>query len=73
MGLTRAEKHNRMLDKTFEFYHQFQSKLPPCHLYGRFLEIAQEKLNISIDEARNKYGLYTVGQWESLLGLGWNK
>ena len=73
MGLTKAQKHNRMMDKTFEFYHQFQSKLPPCELYGRFLEIAQEKLNITIDEARNKYGSYTVAEWERLLKLGWNK
>ena len=73
MGLTKAEKHNRMLNKTFEIYNQQQSSLPPCHLYGRFLEIATEKLNITKDEARNKYGLYTVAEWERLLKLGWNK
>ena len=27
----------------------------------------------SRDDARNKYGLYTVEQWEKLLKLGWNK
>lgn len=73
MGLTKAQKHNRMMDKTFEFYRQHQDKLPPCHLYGRFLEIAQEKLGITIEEARNKYGSYTVAEWEKLLKLGWNK
>jgi hypothetical protein len=41
-------------------------------LYGRYLEIAEEKLNITKDEARNKYGLYTVSEWEKLLKLGWN-
>ena len=73
MGLTRAEKHNRMLDRTFDSYRKHQNSLPTCHLYSRFLEIAEEKLKISRDEARNMYGLYTVNQWELLLKLGWNK
>ena len=73
MGLTKAQKHNRMLDRVLDFYNKHQSSLPPCHLYGRFLEIAEEKLNITKDEARRKYGLYTVKEWESLLGLGWNR
>lgn len=72
MGLTKAEKHNRMLDKTFETYRKHQESLPPCELYSRFLELAEEKLNITKDEARNKYGLYTVSEWEKLLKLGWN-
>jgi len=73
MGLTKAEKHNRMLNKTFEFYNNHQNSLPSTHLYGRYLDFAVEKLNISKDEARNKYGLYTVREWEKLLKLGWNK
>ena len=44
-----------------------------CHLYARFLEIAEERLNITKDEARSKYGLYTVKQWEEVLKLGWNR
>lgn len=73
MGLTKAEKHNRMLNSTFDFYNKHQSSIPSCHLYGRYLDMAVEKLNISKDEARDKYGLYTVAQWEQLLNLGWNK
>ena len=73
MGLTKAEKHNRMLNSTFDQYNKHQSSLPSCHLYGRFLEIAEEKLNISKEKARNQYGLYTVAQWEKLLKLGWNR
>lgn len=73
MGLTKAQKHNKVLNETFGFYRKHQASLPPCHLYGRFLEIAVEKLNITIDEARDKYGLYTVAEWEKLLNLGWNK
>lgn len=72
MGLTRAEKYNRMLEKTFDHYRQHQASLPSCHLYSRFLEIAEEKLNITKDEARSKYGLYTVAEWEKLLKLGWH-
>ena len=71
-NLTRAERHNRMLNKTFDFYKQHQESLPSCTLYKRYLEIAQEKLNITIAEARSKYGQYTVKQWETLLRLGWN-
>ena len=73
MGLTKAEKHNRMLDRVFDFYNKHQSSLPPCQLYARFLEIAEEKLNITKAEARRKYGLYTVKEWETLLGLGWGQ
>jgi hypothetical protein len=73
MGLTKAEKHNRMLDRVFDNYNKHQKSLPSTHLYSRYLDIAVEKLNISRDDARNKYGLYTVEQWEKLLNLGWNK
>lgn len=72
MGLTKAERHNRMLEKTFKQYNQSQESLPPCHLYGRFLEIAEDRLKISKEEARTRYGLYTVSEWEKLLSLGWN-
>ena len=72
MGLTRAEKHNRMLDKTFDFYHQHQASIPTCILYSRFLELAEEKFGITKDEARDKYGKYTVAEWEKLIGLGWH-
>jgi len=61
-----------MLEKTFEHYRQHQDSLPGCHLYGRYLEIAVEKLGITETEARTKYGQYTVKQWEQLLKLGWN-
>lgn len=73
MGLTRAEKHNKMLNETFEFYYNNQKSLPPCNMYKRFLDIAVEKFNITKDEARNKYGQYTIGEWETMLKLGWNK
>jgi hypothetical protein len=72
-NLTKSERHNRMLNKTFDFYKQHQESLPGCHLYGRYLEIAEEQLKITKEEARNKYGSYTVKEWEALLKLGWNK
>lgn len=73
MGLTKAEKHNRMLDKTFDFYAKHQKSIPSGYLYNRFLEIAEEKLDITKKEASSKYKNYTVAQWETLLKLGWNK
>ena len=41
--------------------------LPTCYDYKKFLEEAVLKFDISINEARKKYGLYTYGQWQELL------
>ena len=71
-NLTKAQRHNRNLESVFNNYRQHQESLPSAHLYSRFLEIAEEKLSISKEEARNKYGLYTIKEWETLLSLGWN-
>lgn len=72
-NLTKAQRHNKNLDSIFDFYRKSQELLPPCAMYARFLEMAVEKLNITIDEARNLYGKYTIKEWETLLKLGWNK
>ena len=73
MWLTRAERHNRMMENVFNHYNNHQNNLPPVELYSRFLDVAEKNLNISRDEARDRYGRYTVKQWEALLKLGWNK
>jgi len=72
-NLTRAQRHNKMLETTFDHYRKHQASLPPCELYGRFLEMAIDKLGVTKDEARSKYGQYTVQEWEALLNLGWNR
>ena len=41
--------------------------LPTCYDYKKFLNEAVLKFDISINEARKKYGLYTYGQWQELL------
>jgi len=41
--------------------------LPKIMDYTNFLNKAIEKFNISIEEARTKYGRYTYKQWEELL------
>ncbi len=41
--------------------------LPTCADYARYLQVASFKFRLSIDECRNKYGLFTVGQWIELL------
>ena len=72
-NLTKAQRHNKMLNDTFETYRkqQFTKKdlLPTCTEYAYFLDKAIEKLKVSIDEARSKYGQLTYGQWKELLGL----
>lgn len=64
-----AQRYNNRLNKIFDHYAKHQESLPPCHLYGRFIQIAVEKLNVSETEARSKYGNYTVKEWEKLLSL----
>jgi hypothetical protein len=72
-NLTRAQRHNKMLDDTFETYRKQQAAkkdfLPTCTEYAYFLDKAVEKLKITKDEARSKYGLCTYGQWKELLKL----
>lgn len=73
MGLTKSQKYNKMSEAVFAKYSQHQNSLPACHLLSRFLEIAEEKLKLTKDEALSKYKSYTVAQWEELLKLGWKK
>lgn len=44
--------------------------LPPIMVYSNNLDLAVSKFGITKDEARDKYGKYTIGQWEELLGGG---
>ena len=44
-----------------------ENKLPPCSLYGKYLQIASHKFRLPIDECRSKYGLYTIAEWIKLL------
>jgi len=41
--------------------------LPTITAYCLYLDKAMEKFSISRNEARNKYGLFTCEQWETLL------
>jgi len=43
--------------------------LPTCSDYKRYLDEAEKQLKISRQEARNKYGQFTYGQWKELLKL----
>ncbi len=42
-------------------------KLPTISVYSKCLDMAEQKFNISRDEARNKYGKFTTEQWDKLL------
>ena len=72
-NLTKAQRHNKMLNDTFETYRKQQEAkkdlLPTCQEYSFFLDKAVEKLKITIDEARSKFGQFTYGQWKETLGL----
>jgi len=72
-NLTMAQRHNNMLNKTFDHYRNHQNSIPTGHLLNRFLELAEQKLSINKDEAMALHGHRTVMQWEQLLKLGWNK
>lgn len=40
---------------------------PTCFEYAHFLDLAVSKFKITIDEARERYGLYTYGEWIKML------
>lgn len=72
-NLTKAERHNRMLNNAFDTYHRQQLEkrdfLPTISEYSHFLDEAVKRLKITRDEARNQYGKFTYGQWKELLKL----
>lgn len=47
-----------------------RDKLPPVIMYKDYLKRIVNKENITIDEARKKYGQYTINQWNKLLNNG---
>ena len=67
MGLTKAQKHNRMLENVFNHYNAHQNSIPCEHLMLSYKRIAEEK-NISMENTAE----YTVKQFEQLLKIGWN-
>lgn len=55
-----------MKQKTVGLYKAVLDVLPPCMLYGKYLSIASIRFNLTMDECRNKYGKFTINQWENL-------
>ena len=57
-NLTKAERHNRMLNNAFDTYHRQQLEkrdfLPTISEYSHFLDEAVKRLKITRDEARNQ-------------------
>lgn len=41
--------------------------LPTVEQYRIFLYSASEKFNLSLNECRDKFGKYTIKEWETLL------
>jgi len=41
-------------------------KLPPIEIYSKYLQIASIRFNLTIDQCRDKFGLYTERQWLQL-------
>lgn len=72
-NLTKAQRHNKMLEDTFNNYYKQEAAkkdfLPTITEYSFFLSKAVEKFNITINDARDRYGLYTYGEWKELLKL----
>ena len=40
--------------------------LPPCSIYGKYLNIAIGRFKITMEECRDKFGEFTIRQWEEL-------
>lgn len=70
---TGAQRRNKKYDEIWDNYLRLEAAkkdlLPTCSEYSYFLDKAEKKFKISRDEARDKYGKYTCGQWKELLGL----
>jgi hypothetical protein len=70
---TSAQRLNARYDKIWDTYKKQEAAkwnlLPTCMEYAYFLDEAVKRLKITIEEARSKYGLYTYGQWKTLMGL----
>ena len=43
-----------------------KTKLPPILLYRDYLNMASTRFNLTMDQCRDKYGLYTIEEWEDL-------
>jgi hypothetical protein len=41
--------------------------LPPTGLYIQYLSTVSARFDLSMNECRDKFGLYTIAQWEDLL------
>lgn len=44
--------------------------LPSCRTYGEYVQRAVTKFGMTVNEVRDRYGLYSISQWECLLGTG---
>lgn len=44
-----------------------QDKLPTVSQYTSFLSEAAKRFNLTINECRDRYGTYTIGEWQKLL------
>jgi len=42
------------------------NNLPPITLYRKYLQIASIRFNLTVNQCRDKFGLYTEGQWLKL-------
>lgn len=46
-----------------------KTTIPTVFDYANFLSIVCERFNITLNEARRRYGLYTYEQWNKLLEI----
>lgn len=44
-----------------------KSYLPTVEMYRKYLNIASFKFNLTLDECRDLYGMFTENQWLNLL------
>ena len=65
INLVIKEVNNDLQERKKEGWSE--DKYPPSLIYSKYLQIASHKFRLSIDECRNKYGLYTIAEWNKLL------
>lgn len=56
-------------DWEIEIMRKHEDKIAGCAVYPALLSLAERAFDITRDQARERYGLYTYGQWIELLEL----
>ncbi len=70
-NVKKCKKNKKTM--SYAWYLPHNDKCPSCMMYGFLLTEAQFRFNLTREQAREKYGLFTNNQWIKLLNVKQNK